>query len=169
MAWQVMCATSATQGLRCCLKATRKDIQKFHACLNSREAAASPNRNRQIHRVVRQKRIPNFTIIQSSQEAEQSGSIIPPDIAICNPCLQELRDPKNPRYDYFFITCTDCGPRFTIIERLPYDRENTTMREFPLCGFCQKRVRGPSESAVSCANGSGLNLWTQSVFDHKRR
>lgn len=85
-----------------------------------------------------------FTIIKSSQEAEQSGSIIPPDIAICNECLTELRDPKNPRYEYFFITCTNCGPRFTIIERLPYDRENTTLREFPLCSFCQKEYDDPT-------------------------
>ncbi|HEX7483045.1 MAG TPA: carbamoyltransferase HypF [Candidatus Bathyarchaeia archaeon] len=86
----------------------------------------------------------HFTIVQSSQEAENSGSIIPPDIAICNQCLKELRDPHDPRFEYFFITCTDCGPRFTIIERLPYDRENTTMREFPLCGFCQKEYADPS-------------------------
>jgi len=86
----------------------------------------------------------DFTIYQSSQEAETSGSIIPPDIATCNQCLKELRDPNDPRHDYFFITCTDCGPRFTIIERLPYDRENTTMREFPLCGFCQKEYNDPA-------------------------
>ncbi|MCW4002362.1 MAG: carbamoyltransferase HypF [Candidatus Bathyarchaeota archaeon] len=85
-----------------------------------------------------------FSIHHSSKEAELSGSIIPPDIAICNQCLKELRDPKDPRYDYFFITCTDCGPRFTIIERLPYDRENTTMREFPLCGLCQKEFDTPA-------------------------
>ena len=85
-----------------------------------------------------------FTIWKSSDEAELSGSIIPPDIAICNECLAELRDPKNPRYEYFFITCTNCGPRFTIIERLPYDRENTTMREFPLCGFCQREYDDPA-------------------------
>ena len=85
----------------------------------------------------------NFTIYKSSKETEFSGSVIPPDIAICNECLAELRDPRDPRYDYFFITCTNCGPRFTIIERLPYDRENTTMREFPLCGFCQKEYSDP--------------------------
>ncbi len=85
----------------------------------------------------------NFTIIKSSQTAELSGSIIPPDIAICTPCLKELRDPKNPRYNYFFITCTDCGPRFTIIERLPYDRANTTMQDFPLCDFCKSEYEGP--------------------------
>jgi hydrogenase maturation protein HypF len=86
----------------------------------------------------------HFTIFKSSQDAETSGSIIPPDIAICCQCLKELRDPKDPRFEYFFITCTDCGPRFTIIERLPFDRENTTMRKFPLCGFCQKEYEDPA-------------------------
>jgi hydrogenase maturation protein HypF len=85
-----------------------------------------------------------FNIYKSSQETENSGSIIPPDIAICNQCLKELRDPKDPRFEYFFITCTDCGPRFTIIKRLPYDRENTTMKDFPLCGFCQKEYKDPA-------------------------
>ena len=85
-----------------------------------------------------------FEIIKSSNEVEQSGSIIPPDIAICNECLSELRNPQDPRFDYFFITCTNCGPRFTIIERLPYDRENTTMREFPLCGFCAREYEDPA-------------------------
>ena len=84
-----------------------------------------------------------FAIIKSSEEAELSGSVIPPDIAICDDCLRELRDPKDHRFEYFFITCTNCGPRFTIIERLPYDRENTTMREFPMCSYCQKEYSDP--------------------------
>ena len=84
-----------------------------------------------------------FTIHKSSEETALSGSVIPPDIAICNECLTELRDPNDPRYDYFFITCTNCGPRFTIIQRLPYDRENTTMYEFPMCGLCQKEHADP--------------------------
>ncbi|MCW4047033.1 MAG: carbamoyltransferase HypF [Candidatus Bathyarchaeota archaeon] len=84
-----------------------------------------------------------FIIVKSSEEAEHSGSVVPPDIAICDDCLRELRDPKDHRFAYFFITCTNCGPRFTIIERLPYDRENTTMREFPLCGICQKEYSDP--------------------------
>jgi hydrogenase maturation protein HypF len=84
-----------------------------------------------------------FSIYKSSRDAELAGSIIPPDVAICDQCLAELRDPKDPRFNYFFITCTDCGPRFTIIERLPYDRENTTMREFPLCGYCLKEYNDP--------------------------
>jgi hydrogenase maturation protein HypF len=84
-----------------------------------------------------------FTIIKSSEEAEHSGSVVPPDSAVCPDCLRELRDPKDPRFDYFFITCVNCGPRFTIINKLPYDRENTTMREFPLCDFCLKEYEDP--------------------------
>ena len=109
----------------------------------------------------------NLRFTKAHKTAELSGSIIPPDIAICNQCLKELRDPKDPRHDYFFITCTDCGPRFTIIERLPYDRENTTMREFPLCGFCQKEYRRPSEQAVSRANRGLPNMRTQSLPNNK--
>lgn len=84
-----------------------------------------------------------FTIVRSSSETGLSGSVIPPDIAICNDCLTELRNPEDPRFDYFFITCTNCGPRFTIIEKLPYDRENTTMREFPMCGSCLTEYKDP--------------------------
>ncbi|MCK4475066.1 carbamoyltransferase HypF, partial [Candidatus Bathyarchaeota archaeon] len=85
----------------------------------------------------------NFTILKSSEKAELSGSVIPPDIAICDECIKELRDPKDPRYEYFFITCTNCGPRYTIIEKLPYDRENTTMRDFPMCGLCECEYTNP--------------------------
>jgi hydrogenase maturation protein HypF len=89
------------------------------------------------------KRYENFTIYESSKELELSGSVIPPDIAICDDCLKELQDPEDPRYDYFFITCTDCGPRYTIIEKLPYDRETTTMLDFPMCGFCKAEYTDP--------------------------
>ena len=84
-----------------------------------------------------------FEIYKSSSESELSGSVIPPDISICDECLRELRDPKDPRYDYFFITCTNCGPRYTIITNLPYDRENTTMRDFPMCRFCHDEYSDP--------------------------
>jgi hydrogenase maturation protein HypF len=102
----------------------------------------------QIHEVIKTKlrgenKYKEFKISRSSSEVEFSGSVIPPDIAICDDCLRELRDPKDPRHEYFFITCTDCGPRYTIIERLPYDREDTTMREFPMCTFCQTEYANP--------------------------
>ena len=109
----------------------------------------------------------NFAIYRSSEETAFSGSVIPPDIAICDECLKELRTPKDPRYGYFFITCTNCGPRFTIIERLPYDRANTTMREFPMCDFCEKEYKDPLNrrfhaQTVACPKcGPQVHLTTQ--------
>ena len=99
----------------------------------------------------------SFTILKSSEQAELSGSVIPPDVAICDECLKELRDTKNPRCEYFFITCTNCGPRYTIIEGLPYDRENTTMRDFPICNFCKNEYANPLNrrfhaQTVACTN-----------------
>ena len=85
-----------------------------------------------------------FSILKSSGEAAFSGSVIPPDVSICEACLRELRDSKDKRHDYFFITCTDCGPRYTIIEDLPYDRPNTTMKQFRMCRFCQREYVDPS-------------------------
>lgn len=85
-----------------------------------------------------------FTIVKSSGEAELSGSVIPPDVSICDDCLRELRDPKNRRFNYFFITCTNCGPRYTIIRELPYDRPNTTMQDFQMCEFCSREYSDPA-------------------------
>jgi hydrogenase maturation protein HypF len=85
-----------------------------------------------------------FRIIKSSGEAELSGSVIPPDVSICDECLRELRDPENRRFNYFFITCTDCGPRYTITRELPYDRPNTTLQEFQMCDYCAREYRDPS-------------------------
>jgi len=85
-----------------------------------------------------------FTILKSSEAADLSGSVTPPDVSICDQCASELRNSQNPRHDYFFITCTDCGPRYTIIEKIPYDRPLTTMKDFKMCPFCQREYRDPA-------------------------
>jgi hydrogenase maturation protein HypF len=90
------------------------------------------------------KEFEKFTILNSSENIEFSGSVIPPDISICDECLSEMRNPADKRFNYFFITCVNCGPRFTIIEKLPYDRPNTTMRAFKMCKFCSKEYVDPS-------------------------
>ncbi|PKK81213.1 MAG: carbamoyltransferase HypF, partial [Thermoplasmata archaeon HGW-Thermoplasmata-2] len=84
-----------------------------------------------------------FNILESLDTKEGSGSVIPPDVGMCDACLKEMRDPKNRRHNYFFTTCTDCGPRFTIIDRLPYDRPNTSMRDFQMDGDCAAEYRNP--------------------------
>jgi hydrogenase maturation protein HypF len=130
-------------GVEILLEGEEQSVQRFLRDLKAKKPPLA-----QIHDVITttlkgKNEHAKFAIIKSSETTEFSGSVIPPDIAICDDCLRELRDPKDPRYEYFFITCTNCGPRFTIIERLPYDRENTTMRDFPMCGYCQREYADP--------------------------
>jgi hydrogenase maturation protein HypF len=83
-----------------------------------------------------------FEIRESKQDGEISASILP-DIAVCSDCLTEMFDPKDRRFLYPFINCTNCGPRFSIIESLPYDRPNTSMKIFPMCEECTKEYENP--------------------------
>lgn len=107
-----------------------------------------------------------FKILSSNESRLHAGSVIPPDVAICNNCLRELRDRTNRRFDYFFITCTDCGPRYTIIDALPYDRPRTTMKDFDMCEKCMSEYIDPSDrrfhaQTVACAQcGPSLTLLT---------
>ncbi|MHA1627137.1 MAG: carbamoyltransferase HypF [Candidatus Asgardarchaeia archaeon] len=83
--------------------------------------------------------------IRESEKKERTGGIsyIPPDLSICDKCREELFDKNNRRYLYPFIVCSECGPRFTVIEELPYDRERTSMRDFPMCEECKKEYNDP--------------------------
>lgn len=85
---------------------------------------------------------PDFEIVESG-DSYSGVSVIPPDIAICDKCLSEIRNPNDRRYKYPFNACTDCGPRFTVIESVPYDRIRTSMEEFPLCDDCLVEYRDP--------------------------
>jgi hydrogenase maturation protein HypF len=89
----------------------------------------------------------NYTTfeIRKSEEAEEKFVLISPDVATCDQCLSELFLPQNFRYRYPFINCTLCGPRFTIIQDIPYDRHKTTMAPFKMCPICQKEYEDPSD------------------------
>lgn len=84
----------------------------------------------------------DFDIVESG-DTYSGVSVIPPDIAICDKCLSEIRNPDDRRYKYAFNACTDCGPRFTVIESVPYDRIRTSMDEFRLCEECLVEYREP--------------------------
>ena len=79
-----------------------------------------------------------FVIRASPSTAAALTALIPPDVATCDDCLRELQDPADRRYRYPFTNCTNCGPRFTIVTAVPYDRPSTTMAGFPLCSDCRR-------------------------------
>ena len=87
---------------------------------------------------------PEFTILSSNNQ-NIANTAIPPDINLCSDCLSELLDPANRRFHYPFINCTNCGPRYTIIESIPYDRPKTSMKVFPMCPACEKEYNDPTD------------------------
>jgi hydrogenase maturation protein HypF len=94
---------------------------------------------------------------------------VSPDVALCEACAKELTDPANRRFGYPFITCTDCGPRFTIIESMPYDRERTTMQPFAQCPECLLEYATPGDrryhSETNSCPACGPSLWLERPGD----
>lgn len=104
--------------------------------------------------------------IHESRLRDRPSARISPDLPVCEDCLRELFDPTNKRYHYPYINCTNCGPRYTVILRLPYDRENTTMRCWWLDEFCALQYAAPGDrrfhaQPIACAScGPGYSLQT---------
>src|SRR5246127_975529 len=84
-----------------------------------------------------------FTI-RESLHAERPTVRVSPDLPICEDCLRECFDPQNPRYEYPYINCTNCGPRYSVVIALPYDRVNTTMRAWPMDAYCDTEYHDPA-------------------------
>ncbi|NIP42256.1 MAG: carbamoyltransferase HypF [candidate division Zixibacteria bacterium] len=108
-----------------------------------------------------------FKIIESKLSGDKTALVLP-DIATCPDCLREIFDPDNRRYLYPFTNCTNCGPRYSIIEGLPYDRAMTTMKYFEMCGKCREEYENPLDRRFhaqpnACPEcGPHLELWDKS-------
>lgn len=106
--------------------------------------------------------------IRFSEEKGAKTALILPDVAICSDCLQEILDPANRRFRYPFTNCTNCGPRFSIIKALPYDRPNTSMKQFSMCPECDREYHDPTDRRFhaqpnACPKcGPHLELWNAS-------
>ncbi len=105
-----------------------------------------------------------FVILPSTDAADRRQPVSP-DVALCAACEAELWDPANRRYRYPFITCTDCGPRFTVIEAMPYDRERTSMRAFAMCEACAREYGSAGDrrhhSETNSCPACGPRVWLE--------
>ncbi len=113
----------------------------------------------------------DFQILHSG-EGNDEAAMIPPDMAVCPDCLKELYDPGDPRYLHPFISCMICGPRYTIIDRIPYDRCNTSMVDFPMCGLCEGQYNDLHErrhhaQTISCHSCGPYLKWREQGDDPK--
>lgn len=115
------------------------------------------------------KRFDDFQILNS----DHSGNpvlLLTPDFALCQDCRVELTNESNRRHGYPFITCTNCGPRFSIVRRLPYDRENTTMDAFRMCANCSEEYENPNDRRFAAQTNSCPNCKIElSLFDNQQR
>ncbi len=103
--------------------------------------------------------------VLASQEGRRRRALVPPDAALCSDCRAEMDDGADRRHRYPFTTCTNCGPRFTLVRALPYDRERTSMACFPLCPECRREYEDPGNRRFHaepvCCPACGPRLWMQ--------
>ncbi|HEU5099886.1 MAG TPA: carbamoyltransferase HypF [Roseiflexaceae bacterium] len=115
-------------------------------------------------------------VIAHSQASAERQALIAPDSATCDDCLRELFDPADRRYGYPFINCTSCGPRFTIVKDVPYDRDKTTMRIFSMCPACQAEYENPLDrrfhaqpnACPVCGPSVSFERWSKNGDDGRR-
>lgn len=116
------------------------------------------------------KNLAGFEVLES-EGGKTISAFLPADIATCAKCRAELDDPNNRRFEYALINCTDCGPRYTIISSLPYDRPNTSMKIFEMCELCKAEYKNPSDrrfhaEPISCPKcGPQIHLFDKNGID----
>ncbi|MEJ2154081.1 MAG: carbamoyltransferase HypF, partial [Desulfobacteraceae bacterium] len=110
----------------------------------------------------------DFTIARS-RKSDLRATLISPDVSICNDCLAELFDPRDRRFGYPFINCTNCGPRYTIIDDIPYDRPKTSMRNFTMCAQCQAEYDDPNDRRFHAQPNACSRCGPQVAFYDNRR
>ncbi|XPS40778.1 carbamoyltransferase HypF [Aliarcobacter butzleri] len=121
---------------------TQENIENFINEIKSNPPVLAKITNIKIEKNNQIKEYKNFEIIQSSSSKDKT-TIISPDIAICDDCIKDIDDIGNFRYNYSLTNCTNCGPRYSIIKTVPYDRANTSMNDFKLCKKCEDEYKNP--------------------------
>ncbi|MYH43067.1 MAG: carbamoyltransferase HypF [Acidimicrobiaceae bacterium] len=152
------------QGVWCEIQGRRADLDEFEALVSAEApplARVDSVRSADVPTVEGER---DFSLSPSTPGSDTVTGTVPPDVAACPACLAEVADPGGRRYRYAFTCCTDCGPRYTVVRSLPYDRERTSMAGFELCEACEAEYRDPADrrhhaQAVCCADcGPELSL-----------
>lgn len=157
---------NSTQGVEIELEGTGEKLDEFLTRVKSEKPPHSSIQKLE-YSLLEAVGYTGFKVKQSDKSGDKSVLVLP-DIATCSECLKEIFDPNNRRYRYPFTNCTNCGPRYSIIESLPYDRANTTMKIFPMCEECRKEYENPLNRRFhaqpnACPEcGPHLELWDKS-------
>jgi hydrogenase maturation protein HypF len=160
---------NATDGVHIHLEGDERSVDGFIDELPKRAPAASQISSLEVAEGVREQ-LDDF-LIRASVGQENASTLVSPDIATCPACLRELFDRTDRRFHYPFINCTNCGPRFTIIDALPYDRPSTSMSGFAMCPTCEaeygdpldRRFHAQPDACFDC--GPSLSLWEDETRD----
>ena len=142
-------------------QARQQDVDGFIGDIENRPPKRAAILKLLVEPVEEPEEFTQFDIIES--EKTKGEIFVSPDIAICDECKEEMFDPKNRRYLHPFINCTCCGPRLTILDSLPYDRERTSMKEFPMCPSCADEYHNPDtrryDAQPVCCNDCGPEVY----------
>ena len=136
---------NAADALRLEVEGPDREIEGFLEALRSPPSAARVERIEARELPIQSRS--GFQILESAHDARPRPTL-PADQAVCAECAAEMDDPEARRYRYPFTNCSQCGPRYSIVEALPYDRPHTAMKGFALCDVCAARIREPTRPAV---------------------
>jgi hydrogenase maturation protein HypF len=155
-------------GVEAVVEGTEENIESF---VKSIQAESPPvSEITKIHFAYRpyRNRFKEFVIDKSKNGKQVASGIFPPDIGICSKCLMDMEDPNGRWFEYPFTACAWCGPRFTGVRSLPYDRERTHMDEFPMCKACEGDYKNPLDrrfdaQGITCSScGPRISLYDAS-------
>ena len=169
---------NSDQGVVIDIEGEEPSLQRFIDSLSSAAPPLARITSLRQQSCARLKKFKEFTILKSVS-LQKSQAIIPADIALCDDCLQDVLDPSNRRFSYPFTNCTNCGPRFSIVETIPYDRSTTSMKTFSLCHACRveyedpgnRRFHAQPNACVDCGpelsyhDANGVQLETSSPLE----
>lgn len=159
---------NATEGVSIHAEGEQKALDKFALAIADKHPQAAVVKEVNLEEA-EVENYNSFTIRFSQDSQTNQTTLVSPDLATCNECVAELFDPTNRRYRYPFINCTNCGPRFTIMNGLPYDRPLTSMESFTMCSSCQEEYDDPGDRRFhaqpdACFDCGPCLGWASSTF-----